>query len=164
MHSDSFWDVAISPFVKRLRERVGNELLVLPSVSVIPRDPEGRLLLVQIIDTGNWATIGGAVEPDESPQAAACREAEEEAGVTLQLGSVLGVLGGPEYRVTYPNGDKTAYVVTVFGATVQSGTPKPDHEETSDVGWFAPEQLPFDRMGRLAKALFRDIGFGNGGI
>src|ERR1700676_4025051 len=106
--------MAISPFVKRLRELVGNELLILPSVSVLPRDAEGRLLLVRLIDTGNWATIGGAVEPDESPQTAACREAEEEAGVTLRLESVLGVLGGPEYRVTYPNGDNTAYVVVVF--------------------------------------------------
>ena len=152
--------MAISPFVKRLRELVGSELLVLPSVSVLPRDEHGRLLLVRLIDTGNWATIGGAVEPDESPQAAACREAEEEAGVTLRLGSILGVLGGPEYRVTYPNGDKTAYVVTAFDATVEGGTPRPDHEETSEVGWSDPDQLPFDQMGQLTRALLRDVGFG----
>jgi 8-oxo-dGTP pyrophosphatase MutT (NUDIX family) len=152
--------VAISPFVKRLRELVGSELLVLPSVSVLPRDEHGRLLLVRLIDTGNWATIGGAVEPDESPQAAACREAEEEAGLTLCLGSILGVLGGPEYRVIYPNGDMTAYVVTAFDATVEQGTPRPDHEETSDVGWFKANQLPFEHMGLLTRALLRDVGVG----
>ena len=92
----------------------------------------GRLLLVRIIDTGRWATIGGAVEPDESPAEAALREAEEEAGVTLELGPILAVLGGPEYRMTYPNGDQTSYVVTAFGAEVIGGSPRPDGDETSD--------------------------------
>ncbi len=154
--------MAISPFVKRLRELVGNELLVLPSVSVLPRDPEGRLLLVRLIDTGTWATIGGAVEPDESPEAAACREAEEEAGVELRLGPILGVLGGPEYRVTYPNGDNTAYVIVVFDATVEAGTPRPDGDETSDVAWFDPGELPWDNMGSLTKALLRNVGVDTG--
>jgi hypothetical protein len=60
--------------------------------------------------------------------------------------------------VTYPNGDQTAYVVTVFDATVIAGSPRPDGEETSEVGWFHPEELPFGEMGGLAKALFRDLG------
>ena len=150
--------MAISSFVKQLRDLVGHELLLLPSVAVLPRDEDGRILLVRIIDTGNWATIGGAIEPDESPEFAACREAEEEAGVTLQLRSLLGVLGGPEYRVTYPNGDKTAYVVVVFDASVTSGSPRPDGDETSDVGWFHPNDLPLGQMGPLTKALLRDLG------
>ncbi len=153
--------MAISPFVKRLRELVGNQLLVLPSVSILPRDAEGQLMLVRLIDTGNWATIGGAIEPDESPQTAALREAEEEAGICVQLGSMLGVLGGAEYRVTYPNGDETAYVVVVFEATVESGTPRPDGDETSEVGWFDLGELPYDKMGPLTKALLRDVGVGN---
>jgi 8-oxo-dGTP pyrophosphatase MutT (NUDIX family) len=154
--------VAISPFVRRLRELVGNELLVLPSVAVLPRDAEGRLLLVRIIDTGNWATIGGAVEPDESPEQAARREAEEEAGVTVRLGATLGVLGGPEFRVTYPNGDETSYVVTVFAATVEAGRPRPDGDETSEVAWFAPADLPHEGMSPLTKALLRDVGMAAG--
>ena len=106
--------VGISPFVRGLREKVGPGLLLLPSTTVLPRDDDGRLLLVRLRDSGHWATIGGAVEPDESPKECAVREAREEAGVEIALGPVLGVFGGPEYRVTYPNGDETAYVVTVF--------------------------------------------------
>ena len=137
---------------------MGNELLVLPSVAVLPRDAEGRLLLVRLIDTGNWATIGGAVEPDESPEDAACREAEEEAGVEVRLGETLGVLGFPEFWVTYPNGDKPSYVVTVFNATVEAGRPRADGDETSDVSWFAPADLPYEEMSVLTKALLRDVG------
>ena len=138
---------------------MGHDVLLLPSTAVLPRDEAGRILLVRLIDTGNWATIGGAVEPDESPRDGAIRETEEEAGVTVELGHILGVFGGPEYAVTYPNGDQSAYVVTVFDATVISGIPRPDGDETSEVGWFGPEELPFTEMGGLTRALFRDLGF-----
>ena len=137
---------------------MGHDLILLPSTTVLPRDDRGRLLLVRLIDSGHWATVGGAVEPDESPSAGAVREAQEEAGVTVELGAILGVFGGPEYRVTYPNGDQSAYVVTVFDATVTEGIPRPDGEETSEVGWFLPAELPFDQMGGLTKALLRDLG------
>ena len=112
--------MAMSPYIRRLRDLIGNELLVLPSAAVLPRDDRGRILLVRLIDSGLWATIGGAIEPDESPEEAALREAEEEAGVKLKLGPILAVLGGPEYRLTYPNGDQTSYVATVFDATVSA--------------------------------------------
>jgi ADP-ribose pyrophosphatase YjhB (NUDIX family) len=150
--------VAISPFIRRLRDLIGNELLVLPSVAVLPRDDRGSLLLVRLFDSGLWATIGGAIEPDESPQEAALREAEEEAGVKLKLGPILAVLGGPEYRLTYPNGDQASFVVTVFDATVIGGTPTADGDETSAVEWWDPDSLPHNQMNTLTRALLRDVG------
>jgi ADP-ribose pyrophosphatase YjhB (NUDIX family) len=154
--------MAISPYIRELRQLIGTQLLVLPSVSVLPRDERGRLLLVRLIDTGRWATIGGAVEPDESPAEAALREAEEEAGVTLRLGPVLAVLGGPEYRMTYPNGDQVSYVVTAFGAEVTGGSPRPDGDETSAVQWWDLDDLPRQNMSRLTLALLRDAGISGG--
>jgi hypothetical protein len=38
--------------------------------------------------------------------------------------------------MTYPNGDQTSYVSTVFDATVVGGSLGPDGAETSDVRWF----------------------------
>ena len=152
--------MAIAPYIRRLRALVGHELLVLPGAAALPRDDNGRVLLVQIIDTGQWAAIGGAIEPDESPQAAAVREAEEEAGVVLRLGPVLAVLGGPDYRITYPNGDQTSYVTTVFDAAVVGGSPTPDGEETSAARWWGPDDLPFDEMSGFTRALLRDSGIG----
>lgn len=152
--------MAIAPYIARLRELVGTELLVLPSAAVLPRDEAGRILLVRIIETGQWAAIGGAIEPDESPEHAARREAEEEAGVTVELGPILGVLGGPQFRMTYPNGDQTSYVSTVFAATVIGGSPRPDGDETSAVAWWDPEHLPYGEMSDFTRALLAAVGIG----
>jgi 8-oxo-dGTP pyrophosphatase MutT (NUDIX family) len=152
--------VAIAPYIRRLRELVGTELLVLPSAAVLPRDEAGRVLLVRVIDTGQWAAIGGAIDPDESPDDAARREAEEEAGVTVELGPILGVLGGPEFRITYPNGDETSYVSTVFTATVTGGSPRPDDDETSEVAWFDLDRLPYGEMSTFTLALLGAVGLG----
>ncbi len=151
--------MAIAPYIRRLRELVGHELLVLPSAAVLPRDHDGRVLLVRISDTGQWAVIGGAIEPDEPPEHAALREAEEEAGVTLRLGPILAVLGGPEFRLTYPNGDQTSYVSTVFDATVVGGTPTPDGDETLAVEWWEPDAVPYAEMSGFTRALLAGVGF-----
>jgi ADP-ribose pyrophosphatase YjhB (NUDIX family) len=153
--------MAVAPYIRRLRELVGSELLVLPSVAVLPRDPRGRVLLVRTTDTGHWAAIGGAVEPDESPQEAAIREAKEEANVTVGLGSILAVLGGPEFRMTYPNGDQTSYVSTVFDATVLGGDPRPDGDETAAVTWWERDGLPYDEMSAFTRALLAAVGLGS---
>jgi 8-oxo-dGTP pyrophosphatase MutT (NUDIX family) len=149
--------VAISPYIRNLRATIGHTLLLLPSVAVLPRRPDGGLLLVQNIETGQWQTIGGAIEPDESPRAAATREALEEAGVTVELTRLLDVLGGPEFRITYPNGDMTAYVSAVYEAVVTSGTPRGDEDETSAAAWWAPGEIEGLPMDTLTRALLRSI-------
>src|SRR5581483_12340133 len=67
--------MGMSPYVARLRALVGHGLLLLPSATVLPWDADGRVLLVRQADSGLWGTVGGAIEPDESPEDAACREA-----------------------------------------------------------------------------------------
>ena len=115
--------------------------MLAPSAAVLARDEQGRVLMVLSRDSGRWQVLGGLVEPDESPQEAARREAFEEAGVTVELRGILAVLGGPEHRVTYPNGDRVAYVVTVFDGVVTAGEPTPDGEETSAAEWFTLREL-----------------------
>jgi ADP-ribose pyrophosphatase YjhB (NUDIX family) len=152
--------VAISAHIARLRAAVGHDLLLLPSVSVLPVDPAGRLLLVR--HTGHhdgWAVLGGAVEPGESPAETAVRETREEIGVDVRLVRLLGVLGGPDYEVTYPNGDRTAYVTAVYEATIIDGSPAADGDELSDVAWFAPGELAGLELSRFARALLSATGY-----
>lgn len=151
--------MAISPFLKRIRSMVGNELLLLPSVAVLPWDDDGRLLLVRDAATGQWMTIGGMIEPEETPRAAALREGFEETGLHLEVVGLRDVIGGPDYWVTYPNGDRVAYVSPVFDARVTDGTMHPDGEETSEVAWWSPGEI--DRkldINNFTRAMLHDVG------
>src|ERR1700761_4401818 len=134
--------MGIAPHIARLRAFVGHELLLLPSSAVLPLDEEGRVLLAWAAGASDgWSTVGGAVNPGESPAEAAVREAREEIGVEIRLGRLLDVLGGPDYEVIYPNGDNVAYVTAVYEASILAGTPAPADGELSDVAWFAREEL-----------------------
>jgi 8-oxo-dGTP pyrophosphatase MutT (NUDIX family) len=119
-----------SPYVLALRNKIGHELLMLQSVSVMLFD-EGRVLLAQHRDTGLWVTIGGAIEPDETPADAAVRECWEETGMLVEPTEVLGVYGGPEFRILYPNRDLASYAVTVFEVRRIEGEPQPDGVEVA---------------------------------
>lgn len=129
--------MAISPYLKGLRDRVGRDLLHIPSVAVMAFDGGGRLLLVRSAGTDEWQTVGGAIDPGETPAEAARREAYEETGLEMELVRVIGCYGGPLFRFAYPNGDLCEYVATVFEGRPRGGAERPDGEETSEVGWFA---------------------------
>ncbi len=148
----------MSPFVQGLRDKIGHELILLPSVSVLVMDSEDRILLVRQADSGRWGTIGGAIEPGESPEDSARREALEEAGIDVKLGELVGVFGGDGYEVTYPNGDVTAYVTVVYRAIIVAGTPRPDEDETTEVGWFFPQALQSTELHPFARRLLADLG------
>jgi ADP-ribose pyrophosphatase YjhB (NUDIX family) len=133
--------------------------MLLPSVSVLPVDEAGQVLLVRHVghDDG-WGVLGGAVDVGESPAAAAVREAREEIGVDMELVRLLDVLGGPDYEVSYPNGDRAAYVTAVYEARIISGRPAPSDGELSEVAWFLPGELPRLRLSGFTRALLQATG------
>lgn len=71
----------ISPYLKSLRERVGNDLLLLPAVSAVIRNDFGHVLRARPHGSDEWALIGGGLEPREEPASALLREIREELGV-----------------------------------------------------------------------------------
>ena len=127
----------ISPYIRQLRAQVGPARLLLPSVSVHLFDATGRLLLVRQREGDVWSTPGGLIEPDERPADAAVRELWEETGLSFRPERVLGVYGGPECVVSYPNGDEVQYVITAIGGSEVEGAPRPDDEETVAVAYWS---------------------------
>ncbi|WP_239117908.1 NUDIX domain-containing protein [Paractinoplanes ferrugineus] len=149
----------MSAHLARLRALVGHELIQLPSVSVIVVDDEERLLLVRHTgDLAGWAVPGGAVDLGETPARAAVREISEETGLRVGGLRLLDVLGGADYEVIYPNGDRVAYVTAVYEARVVGGTAEPDLAEVSELGWFARAELAVVDLNRFAGALLRATG------
>jgi ADP-ribose pyrophosphatase YjhB (NUDIX family) len=146
--------MGMSDYVRGLRERIGHEFLLMPTVAAVVRDGEGRILLVQGAE-GRWQLPGGAVDPDEHPEEALRRECLEEMNAVVRPTRILAAVGGPHHRLTYENGDEVGFVVTAYETEVVAGDLRPDHDETQAVAWFAPEELEELAMGDPTRATLR---------
>jgi 8-oxo-dGTP pyrophosphatase MutT (NUDIX family) len=133
-------------YVARIREKIGTDLLMLHAVSIFVFDAQGHFLMAEQRGDDHWLTIGGAVEVDETPADAAVREFWEETGALVRPTRVLGVFGGPDFRITYANGDQVAYTTVAFEAELLSGTPTPDGAELTKLAWIDPAQLASLKM------------------
>jgi 8-oxo-dGTP pyrophosphatase MutT (NUDIX family) len=146
--------MGISPYIAKLREKVGNDLLLLPSVSAIVLDERGRVLLQRSSDDRKWYTIGGAMEPGEEPAAAVVREVMEETGLVVEPVRVTSVQSSPV--VVYPNGHRTQYVATTFLCRVIGGTLGVNDDESLELRYFAIGKLPelrADQRERVMRAV-----------
>ena len=131
----------MSEYMRSLRDRVGSQLLQIPSATVLAFDPRDRVVLVRHADAEAWTTPGGAIEPLERPADAALREMWEETGLHVELTRVIGVYGGPEFTTSYRNGDRVSFTMVVFEARPISGALRPDGDETLDVRWVGADEL-----------------------
>jgi 8-oxo-dGTP pyrophosphatase MutT (NUDIX family) len=123
----------ISAHLKAVRDKIGHDLLATTAVSISIFDDQNRLLLGRDAETGHWTLPGGAIDPNEHPADAAVRECFEETGLLTRPQRLLGVFGGPEFMIRYPNGDLTYYTVIAFEAVVVGGTLTPDGEEIASL-------------------------------
>lgn len=151
--------MAIPEHVARLRAAVGHDLLLLPSVSALVFDGAGRLLLVRHVghDDG-WGVPGGVVEIGESPGEAIVRELREEIGVKVRLCRLVDVVGGPEFTVSYPNGDRATFMAAVYQAEITQGVPAADLDEIEEIGWFTLRERLGVPLNPFSKALLTATG------
>jgi 8-oxo-dGTP pyrophosphatase MutT (NUDIX family) len=147
----------ISVYIQKIREKIGHDFLLLPSVTILVFDAEKKVLLVRHSDNNVWVAPGGMIEPDESPAQAAIREMQEETGCIVNLTKILGVYGGPEFQVQYQNGDKTGYVMIVFQAEIISGELIPDGDEIQDIQFFTFEETKSLTSGIWLPTVLNDI-------
>jgi ADP-ribose pyrophosphatase YjhB (NUDIX family) len=154
----------ISPYLERLRRRVGHVLILVPSVTAAIRDERGRVLLARHAESGAWGTIGGAVEPNEAPADALVREVWEESRVLVEPQRVLGVYGGPEFEVVYGNRDRVSYLTTVFECRIARGEPHADGTETLELDWFAEEEIAALGLPAWARLVLHDAFRGEAGV
>ncbi|WP_244425282.1 NUDIX domain-containing protein [Bradyrhizobium sp. STM 3843] len=134
----------ISDYLKAIRAKVGHDLVTLTAASISIFDVDGRVLLGRSSETGIWGLPGGAIDPNEHPADAAVRECFEETGLLVEPTALIGVFGGDEFLVHYPNGDLTYYTVIAFRAEVIGGSHRPEDGEMSELRYFS--QLECTRL------------------
>ena len=103
---------------------------------------EGRVLLQRRIDNGRWALPGGAIETGETAEQAVVREVKEETGYAVAVQRLVGIYSNPEHTtLTYRDGNTVGYVSVLFECVVFGGSAAVS-DESSEVGWFPPGELP----------------------
>jgi 8-oxo-dGTP pyrophosphatase MutT (NUDIX family) len=131
----------MSSYLQQLRSKIGHDLLLLPSAAVVLHDDQMRVLLCLHADKNIWVTPGGLIEPGEQPADAAKRETLEEIGLIVEITGIMGVYGGPDLIIDYPNGDRSAYIGIIFRGRVTGGTLRPDGDEILEARYFTREEF-----------------------
>jgi 8-oxo-dGTP pyrophosphatase MutT (NUDIX family) len=83
-------------YIGALPRKVGQELLLCPSVAAVIVDEAGRLLLQEKRSGEVWSLPAGGIEPGETPQEAIQREVLEETGWEVEVADIIGVYGGAD--------------------------------------------------------------------
>ncbi|MEH7124965.1 NUDIX domain-containing protein [Bacillus sp. JJ1773] len=134
--------MAMSDYYKNLREKVGNELIFMPSVTGIVRNNLGEILLQNKGNGEKWSLPAGALELGKAPAEAVVREVWEETGLYVVPKKLLGVFGGKDFRYEYPNGHQVEYIGYMFDCVIQSGELGPIDNETAELQYFSPSNMP----------------------
>jgi 8-oxo-dGTP diphosphatase len=133
------------------------------SVSIFPVRANGGILLQlrddrpDLVNANLWATLGGSVEPGETPEWAAFRELAEEVGSRPAALLAAGFVDAPS-----PSDPGEVLRVLLFGAAVDWSLADLILAEGQCVQWFRPETAralpiapPIDRA--LAAFLASDV-------
>ncbi|EKY4194735.1 MULTISPECIES: NUDIX domain-containing protein [Vibrio] len=133
--------MSASHYLKELRSKVGNQVLMIPGVAVVILNQNNQLLLQKKSD-GSWSLPAGMIEPGESPSQAVIREVREETGLAVEVERVLGVFGGEGFGFAYPNGDQVEYTVIMFKCQQTGQFAEDLDEETIELAWFSRSDMP----------------------
>lgn len=132
-------------YLWRLRQTVGNDLVLMPGAMVALQRKDGSVLLTRRGDDGTWCLPAGAAEAGGSFVRTAIDELAEETGVEVFEHDLIpfGCLSEAEaHTIHYPSGDITHCFALLFLARAWQGDPQPDGEESTEARFFDLDALP----------------------
>ncbi|MCR8843305.1 NUDIX domain-containing protein [Paenibacillus sp. SC116] len=134
--------MSMSSYYQNLRDKVGAELLFMPSVAAVVRNEEDHILFIRKGNEQTWGLPAGAIEIGETPAQAITREVYEETGLTIQPTQIIGVFGGEKYQYQYSNGHQVEYLVIVFQCSIISGKLEAKDAEAEQLSFFNESEIP----------------------
>ncbi|MEW2416803.1 NUDIX domain-containing protein [Streptomyces sp. NPDC046866] len=113
---------------------------IVPSVTVVALDGDGRVLLIHRSDNDLWALPGGGVDTGESVADAAVRETREETGFDVEVTGLVGLYTNPRHVIAYDDGEVRQQFSICFSARIVGGEPRTSGESKA-VAFLAPDDL-----------------------
>jgi 8-oxo-dGTP pyrophosphatase MutT (NUDIX family) len=113
---------------------------------------EGKVLLVHHRGLNKWLPLGGHIELDEDPEAAALREAREESGLEVELlgeraptsGNGTRALIAPRFMDIHRISDTHDHIGMIYWARPKNGKLALAAAEHHEIRWCSSED--FDRL------------------
>lgn len=129
-------------YIFDLRKHIGTKPIIMVGAGIVITDEKNRILLQRRKDNNTWSLIGGAMEPGETFEETAKREAKEEAGITLNKLELIKVFSGKDMYHRYPNGDEVFNVAGIFFVKDYSGEIVVNDHESHEHKFFELEEIP----------------------
>lgn len=150
--------MSASSYINDLRSKVGNSVLMLPSVAAVILNERNELLL-QEKKNEPWSLPAGMIEPGESPRIAIVREVAEETGLKIEPTKVLGVFGGEDFAYIYPNGHQVEYTIILMLCESRGdmGQQHVIDSETVSLRYFAKGDMPKLALPYPVDVLFNEL-------
>lgn len=138
----------MSDYVRDLRAKIGNDVMLMPAAGGIIINDNNEVLLQLRSDTHTWGVPGGALDPGEDLADCVVREVYEETGLHVVPERVTSVLAGEDFLHVYPNGDHVAIMSVMFRCRPVGGIAKVNDDESLEIRYFPVDALPDDMIPR----------------
>ncbi|WP_377892054.1 NUDIX hydrolase [Alkalihalobacillus sp. R86527] len=141
-------------YIEELRSLVGKRPLILVGSVVIICNKEGSLLLQQRNEKKErWGLPGGLMEPGESTEETAIREAFEETGLIVESLTLFQMYSGQEFFTIADNGDMFYSVTAAYYSQNYTGELTANKEESLSYQFFEATSLPENMVGSHRKMI-----------
>lgn len=132
----------VDSYIWKIRQKIGHDVLIMPSADVVAVDEDDKVLLVYNRDFDNWLFPGGYVELGQNSQECAARELLEEGGLVADPDKLVPFAFVSGHSAEYSSGDVTCpftqYFVTHEWRDAQSEL---DAVEVSERKWFSLDEI-----------------------
>ncbi|MER9950315.1 NUDIX domain-containing protein [Mesorhizobium sp. M0047] len=140
-------------YLGQLRALIGSRLVLMPGARIVIERADSRILLQKRTDFGLWGLPGGNAEEGEGLEAVVIREVLEETGLIVSDVEPFGFGCDPHYETfQFPNGDRAQFFALMFYTRSFEGEPAVADDESTAVGWFAPDGLP-EMLPNMARSI-----------
>lgn len=129
-------------YTGQLRQKVGHQKLIIPSVRAVLFDEQGQALYIARRGEGSWGMPAGSIELGETIFQCLQREVLEETGLRVLSAEPFAVYTSPDLSITNGFGDAYQLFEFAFRVDKWEGELVQETDETTEARFFPLDTIP----------------------